>query len=237
MSADRVRSFIDINYEPLTREQEAEAFLSGDHDAMIRGVLKILFKITCKYLKSGTHELLEDAFSAAMVGAFKSIEKFDPQKGRFSTWIPLPARTAIRNMLLAERNKFATTTIKKEDRPKVSCNTESLTDLEALRDASKLEQEESVSILLDAVEPFGLRDMIIRRAEGQTYREAAVDEGKSFKYLQTKVSQMRYAIADKIRSRPEFEGSPYLKRLETFGKNPKQVREKAGDMVPVYEAG
>ncbi len=97
----------EIGYVPLlTAEQEfalaqdVVAGIDGARDKMIKSNLRLVVKITRRYLNRGLPQL--DLIEEGNLGLIKAVEKFDPEKGfRFSTygtwWIRQSIERAIMN--------------------------------------------------------------------------------------------------------------------------------------------
>jgi len=139
------------------------------------------------YYKTHHRETAEDLTSETFTKAFRKIEDFDANKGKFSTWLYQIARNTVTDFYRAKKN-YANI----DDIWDLAADEDILRDLDAAR---KLEEVQDYLKELKAEQ----REIVLLRVwEGMTYREIAEIVGKDESNCRVVFSRAIQALRQKM---------------------------------------
>jgi len=87
--------------DPVSNEQIIELIKAGDHEAIIRHNIKLLYKISVHYKGKGVSQ--EELVTVGAVGYIDAIAKYSPERGMFTTYAGFWVRRRMRELFRMEK--------------------------------------------------------------------------------------------------------------------------------------
>lgn len=165
-------------------EERNEVNLKNFPDLYAQYVKKIFSFI---YYKTHHKETAEDLTSQTFLKALRSLDQFDPEKGKFSTWLYQIARNQVIDFYRAKRSDI---------------NIEDVWDLagqeDILRDFDAAEKLKKVQEYLKKLKPDQREVVLLRVWEGMSYREIAEVLGKDEAHCRVIFSRTIQALREQM---------------------------------------